>query len=470
MSSSPSQADQFGGDSATALRDELVAVREQLLRAQHKQELAQLKAQMTAEAAERERRLIEEATERNQETMASLQRQLNELRVSPPSAGSDGGSDRAHRIEKLRMESIPRWPKHADSGQEYEGYEWLEDMTIQLRLLGYGDALAADPDDPSVDSHTDGMILRYLVAAINNSTISSHVAQTFERKGRAAYKYLMETYGTNSGTVTQQSLRAALTTFTVDEDDDPRETVIAFDRLANRISPPVSEKEKVETLLWKIPVAYADVKTTIEATTGRMGRPHDYSLIRELYVATLTKRWADLKVQKARRAAHGGRCSQYRENVRGDANAYRTRAVTRQQFLGVTYDEEQESDDDESDDSDECTYAFYCNTGQAGLPRFWAPAPGVHPRGDLHPTARTPVKRLELHKDESSSNGHHNLGVPPGQGAIGKAAEWKTPGTVMGLSDKRLIHAWSTTGPKPVSVKNGHDNILDQPAGDGDAQ
>ena len=89
---------------------------------------------------------------------------------------------------KLRTEGMPQWPAPDDRVLPY--FVFAEDFVVWLSMLGYDEALTADPDDKSVSDLMDNTSLRYLCAAITNQTIRTYIADNFRRQGRAAWTYL----------------------------------------------------------------------------------------------------------------------------------------------------------------------------------------------------------------------------------------------------------------------------------------
>ena len=127
-------------------------------------------------------------------------------------------------------------------------------------------------------------------AAIADSTVSTYVAQTYPGRGRAAWTYLNDKFGLKS--LTQQELRNAVIKLKFTEQDDPRLFVMVYDRVCGRINPPLPQSEKVQMLLDKIPSAYNDIVTTIEAKIEIDNYDRDKNGARHMFEHLITKRQA----------------------------------------------------------------------------------------------------------------------------------------------------------------------------------
>ena len=112
---------------------------------------------------------------------------------------------------------------------------WAEDFLVWAGLLGYATVIKADPTDHRVSPGDDAIALRYIVAGITNPTISTYVAQTYEGKGRQAWEYLNKEFGLPS--LTQEKLRETLSKMRFSKRDDPRLSVMSFDRVCARDLP-----------------------------------------------------------------------------------------------------------------------------------------------------------------------------------------------------------------------------------------
>ena len=236
------------------------------------------RAERAAERAEQRRRdeLREEENRREREAIAlearraaeraeGLQAQMYEHRRREVEIDFHREERRAEerrtaQPEKLRTDGIPKWP--AEPGIVYPFFVFAEDFIVWLSMIGYDEVIQTDPDDVSgVSEKADNMALRYLCAAMTNQTISTHLADAFKRRGRAAWRYLNKEFGLPS--LKQTQLRADLDKLQISTRDDPRLLVMLFDRIVKRLSPAPPAKEKAELLLLKMPPQYNDIASII---------------------------------------------------------------------------------------------------------------------------------------------------------------------------------------------------------------
>ena len=127
------------------------------------------------------------------EQISQLMNQVTSLQ-DKNDGGSSGKSSRHYGPDKLRLDGCPRWPPgKREAANPF--YMFAESFIVYMGLLGYGSVLEADPSDLSVSSSDDSIVLRYICAAINSSTISSYLAMQFMGKGREAWKYLQTKFG-----------------------------------------------------------------------------------------------------------------------------------------------------------------------------------------------------------------------------------------------------------------------------------
>ena len=204
--------------------------------------------------------------------------------------GSDDRRNEKYGPVKLRLEGCPRWPSQ-DRNKVYPFHMWAEDFLVWAGLLGYATVIKASPTDHRVSAGDDAIALRYIVAGITNPTVSTYVAQTFEGRGRRAWEYLNKEFGLPS--LTQEKLRETLSKMRFSKKDDPRLSVMSFDRVCARLSPPLTPTELSQTLLGKIPPEYRDIASTIEVMLGYDLSDYDGPKgVRELYKETIAKRQA----------------------------------------------------------------------------------------------------------------------------------------------------------------------------------
>ena len=211
----------------------------------------------------------------NEDNAADLLNALNINNDHPPRQRSS--------IVKLRMEGIPRWPKPG-----YKFYQWQYDWEAGMALLGIREIIKANVNDETIFPADDALAARYLVASITNTHVSAYIASNFASQGRAAYEWLEEEYGIS--TMRQSDLRAELDEkSTMKSHSDPRLVVILFEKLANRLTPPPSNKEKSEILLGKISTSLPDVGTLITATTDL----EDFASVKSKFVKLIRDRQRD---------------------------------------------------------------------------------------------------------------------------------------------------------------------------------
>ena len=148
-------------------------------------------------------------------------------------------------------------------------------------------------NETSVSAQDDALLLRYVCAAITQSTISTYLAQNFSGKGREAWQYMKRQFGLES--LSQVSLRDSLAKLVLSGHGDCRLQLMLLDRIMARMEPEMTQTEKAETLLKKIPIENRDIKTLIvaqmhnkdEATyDGKHGA-------REMYIKLVTDRRRD---------------------------------------------------------------------------------------------------------------------------------------------------------------------------------
>ena len=112
------------------------------------------------------------------------------------------------------------------------------------------------------------MVLRYICAAVTNQTIATYLAQAYRRSGRAAWRYLEKEFGLPS--LKQTKLREDINALSMRANNDPRITAMMFDRLVNRLDPALTQKEKCELLLAKVPAEFDDIVTTIQNSAAAL--------------------------------------------------------------------------------------------------------------------------------------------------------------------------------------------------------
>ena len=111
-------------------------------------------------------------------------------------------------------------------------------------LLGFADGLEEDALKGPYNAKTDALLLRYIVAAMTNEVITTHLSKNFEGKGRAAWQFLNESYGLK--TLSQSVLRRGIEELKITVSDDPRVAIMQMERYAERLDPKMTPKEMSE--------------------------------------------------------------------------------------------------------------------------------------------------------------------------------------------------------------------------------
>ena len=202
--------------------------------------------------------------------------------------------DRLGVPPKLRTEGQPKWPS---SKAVYPFCIFAEDFKAWIALLGLDEIIEKSQSDLSVSLEADTLLLRYIAAAMTNSTIATHVSSNFQGKGRAAWHYLNEAYGLPS--IGQSALRQNIEDLKITSKDDPRVTVIMLERLCSRLDPPMTKKEMTEHLLLKLPREWMHIGDGLRMNF--MNNMEQFDKIKEQFIFTINEQRKVLARQRSYR-------------------------------------------------------------------------------------------------------------------------------------------------------------------------